>query len=175
MNLYIWETLSNSKHENFTETYIKIHESLIVKSQSQGENLKSTNREVTHSKERIFNKINNFLSETMEGVPLLAQRKRIWLGSMRTQVRSLALLSGLRIRHCHEFWCRAQIQLGSGVGVAVMRARGYSSDLTPSLGTSICHRCGTKKKKKKKKATLIYSQINKNWESSLVNLPYKKW
>ena len=25
---------------------------------------------------------------------------------MRTQVRSLALLSGLSIQHCHELWCR---------------------------------------------------------------------
>ena len=27
---------------------------------------------------------------------------------MRTQVRSLALLSGLRIQCCHELWCRLQ-------------------------------------------------------------------
>ena len=28
------------------------------------------------------------------------------------QVRSLVLLSGLKIRHCHELWCRSQMQLG---------------------------------------------------------------
>ena len=33
--------------------------------------------------------------------------------SMRIQVQSLALLSGLRIRHCHELWCRLQTWLGS--------------------------------------------------------------
>ena len=38
-----------------------------------------------------------------------------------------------------------QTQLGSGVAVAV--AGNCSSYLTPSLGTSICHRCGPKKKK----------------------------
>ena len=37
-----------------------------------------------------------------------------------------------------------------GVAVVVAETSGYSSDLTPSLGTSICHGCGPKKKKKKK-------------------------
>ena len=32
-------------------------------------------------------------------------------GTMRLQVRSLALLSGLRIRHCCELWCRLQTPL----------------------------------------------------------------
>ena len=32
-------------------------------------------------------------------------RFRTWLVSMRTQVPSLALLSGLGIRCCHELWC----------------------------------------------------------------------
>ena len=36
-----------------------------------------------------------------------------WLVSMRTQVRSLASLSGFRIRRCCELWCRSQIQLRS--------------------------------------------------------------
>ena len=40
---------------------------------------------------------------------------------MRLQVRSLASLRGLRIRRCHEPWCRSQTQLGSGVAVAPMR------------------------------------------------------
>ena len=35
--------------------------------------------------------------------------------------------------------------LGSGVAVAVAGARGYSSNSTPSLGTSICSVCGPKK------------------------------
>ena len=39
---------------------------------------------------------------------------------MRTQVRSLASLGGLRIRCCRELWCRLQMQLGSGVAVAVV-------------------------------------------------------
>ena len=39
------------------------------------------------------------------GVPLLAQQKWICLVSIRMQVRSLALFSGLRIQRCHELWC----------------------------------------------------------------------
>ena len=29
------------------------------------------------------------------------------------------LTRGLRIRHCHEMWCRLQMRLGSHVAVAV--------------------------------------------------------
>ena len=43
-----------------------------------------------------------------------------------TQVQSLALLSGLRIRYCHELWCRLQTWLGSGIAVAVVEAGSYS-------------------------------------------------
>ena len=40
------------------------------------------------------------------GVPIMVQRKQIRLGTMRLQVPSLASLSGLRIQHCCELWCR---------------------------------------------------------------------
>ena len=66
---------------------------------------------------------------------------------------SLVLLSGLRIWRCRELW--SQTWLGSHVAVAVVQAS-YSSDSTPSLGTSICRRCGPRKKKDKK-------QTNKNY------------
>ena len=39
------------------------------------------------------------------GVPVMAQQKQIQLGTMKLRVRSLALLSGLWIWHCHELWC----------------------------------------------------------------------
>ena len=51
----------------------------------------------------------------------MAQQKRIRLGTMKFWVRSLALLSGLRIWHCRELWCRLQTRLGSGVAVAWCR------------------------------------------------------
>ena len=63
---------------------------------------------------------------------------------MRTQVRSLALLSGLRIRRCCKLWCTSQTQLGTYMAVA--QANSCRSDSTPSLGTSIFHRCSPKKK-----------------------------
>ena len=70
---------------------------------------------------------------------------------MRTWVRSLALFSGLKIRHCCELWCRLQMWLRSHIAVAMARVGSYSSDSTPSLGTSIRQGCGPKKTKKKKK------------------------
>ena len=86
----------------------------------------------------------------VSGVPFVAQQKHIWLASIRTQVWSLASLSGLRIRRCRELWCRSQTQVRSCIAVAVVKATGYSSNLTPSRGISICHKYGPKKIKKKK-------------------------
>ena len=77
------------------------------------------------------------------GVPVLV--------FMRMQVQYLALLSGLKIRHSPELWCRSQMWFGSSVAVAVAAAGSYSSNLIPSLGTSICRGCSPKKTQKKKK------------------------
>ena len=50
------------------------------------------------------------------GVPVVAQ----WLMNLtRNHVRSLALLSGLRIRRCHELWCGSQTRLGSRIAEAL--------------------------------------------------------
>ena len=68
-------------------------------------------------------------------VPFIAQQKQIWLVPMRTKVRSLTSLSGLKILHCHELWCRLQTWLGSGVAVAVAVAGNYSSDWIPKKRT----------------------------------------
>ena len=86
----------------------------------------------------------------IEEFSLWLSRIRTWLESMRMQVPSLASISGLRIQHCRKLWCRSKMQLSSGIAVAVGQASSYSSDLTPSLGTSIlCCRYSPKKKKKK--------------------------
>ena len=50
----------------------------------------------------------------------MVQWKGIRLVSMKTQVPSLASLSGLRIQHCRKLSCRSQMWLGSGVTVAVV-------------------------------------------------------
>jgi len=69
---------------------------------------------------------------------------------MKLRVQSLVLLSGLRI-WCYRELCRLQMWLGSGVAVALEKAISYSSDWTPSLGTSIRCGCGPKKTKDKKR------------------------
>ena len=58
------------------------------------------------------------LKNTCLGVPVVVKQKQIRLGTMRFRVQSLASLSGLRIRCCHELWCRLQTRLGSDVVVA---------------------------------------------------------
>ena len=90
----------------------------------------------------------------------MAQQKHIRLGTMRTQVRSLASLSALRIQRCHELWCKLQTRLGSGIAVAVAVAGSYSSDLTRSLGTSICRRCSPKKTTKQNKTKYTLKREN---------------
>ena len=70
----------------------------------------------------------------LTAVPVVAQWKGIRVGTVRVQVQSLALLSGLSILHC----------CGCGIGWHC------SSDSIPSLGTSICCGCGLKKQNKPK-------------------------
>ena len=78
---------------------------------------------------RFKSKLLGFLKKlvVME-FPLWCSGYWIRLGIMRLWVWSLASLNGLRIRHCHELWCRSQTQLGSQVAVAVVQAGGYSSN-----------------------------------------------
>ena len=54
------------------------------------------------------------------GVPIVAQWKWICLASMRMQLRSLAFLSGSGIWCCHELWCRSQMRRRPGIAVAVV-------------------------------------------------------
>ena len=80
---------------------------------------------------------------------------------MRTRVRTLALLSRLRIQHCCELWFRLRKWPGSrvavAVAVAVAWASSYSSDSTLSLGTSICLSAALKRPKKEKKSLRLSS------------------
>ena len=72
-----------------------------------------------------------------------------------------SLLPGLRLKHHRERWCRLQMQVRSGIAVAVVYTGSYSSYSTPSLGTSICHGYGPKKTPPQKKGS-------KNGHSCLV-------
>ena len=80
----------------------------------------------------------------------MAQWKQIRLGTVRWRVQPLASLSGLRIQHFCELWCRLKTRLRSGVAMAVVQAGSCSCNQTPSLGTSVCIKCSPKKKKKEK-------------------------
>ena len=81
------------------------------------------------------------------GVPMVAQRKQIWLASLRTQVRSPALLSGLRILSCCELWCRSQMQLG--FRLLWLQCRPAATAVIQPLACKPPHAaCGPKKTKK---------------------------
>ena len=85
-------------------------------------------------------------------VPIVAQWVTTRLVFMRMWVWSLALISGLRIWSCHELWCRLYTWLRSGLAMAVAKAGSCRSNLTPSLGTSICfHKKQIKQKTNQKK------------------------
>ena len=79
--------------------------------------------------------------------PLWLSRLQTWWVSMRMWLWSLASLSGLRILSYYS----------------------CSSNSTPSLGTTICCRCGPKKQKKKKASNCFtftyFCQYWQNWQT----------
>ena len=102
----------------------------------------------------------------------MAQWKQIWLGTMKLQVWSLASLSGLRIQHCHELWCRSQIRLSSDVAAVVGCGVGcqLQLQLDPSLGTSIYCACAPEKQNKIKYLLNILSSYSLSYLTIVVKL-----
>ena len=98
----------------------------------------------------------------------MAQRKQIWLVSMRMWVPSLVSLSGLRVWCCRKLHPRSRVQLRSGVAVAMRKAGSCSSSLTPSSGTSIYWGCGPKKKKYA--PTLVMIVTENVWQQARAEL-----
>ena len=78
------------------------------------------------------------------GVPTVALWKQTQQVSMRMLVGWIPGLTQW-VKHCHELWCRLQMRLRSWDAVAVVKVSSCSSDLTSSLGTSICCWCGPEK------------------------------
>ena len=78
---------------------------------------------------------------------------------MRTQVQSLAPLSGLRIWCCWELWCWSETWLGSHVAVAVaVVIQSLAWGLPYAMGVAL-------KSKNKKKACLdlLHSGQRRKW------------
>ena len=88
----------------------------------------------------------------------MGQQKRIQLGTMRLQVQSLASLSGLRIQHRHELWCRSKTRLGSGAlwlwcrpaAVALIRCLAWEPPYAADAALK------SQKKKKEKESHLYF-------------------
>ena len=82
------------------------------------------------------------------GIPIVVQRvKNLTRVPMRIWVPSLASLSGLRIQHGHQLWCRSLMQLRSSAAVDVVGVGWQlSSHSTPGLEISVCYRYGLLKK-----------------------------
>ena len=95
-------------------------------------------------------------------VPVVAQRKRIQLVSMRMWVQSLASIRGWGTWRCCELWCRSQMWLRSLWGCGCGVGQQLQFQFGPSLHTSMCWGGGPKKPKKKKKKK---SPVDLEWNS----------
>ena len=93
------------------------------------------------------------------GVPIMVQQKRIWLVSMKMQIRSLALFNGLRIQRCCELWYRWQTWLSLAllwlwcrtVATALIRSLAWEPPYTSGMALKDKKKEKKKRKKKKKK------------------------
>ena len=94
---------------------------------------------------RLVNQLysNNTLKNSL-GVLIVAQWKRIQLGTMKLRVRSLALLSGLGIQCCCELWCRL-------VATAPIRPLAWEPPYAAGAALEMAKR--QKKEKKEKKSS----------------------
>ena len=108
------------------------------------------------------------------GVPIVVQWKRIWLVSMRMQVWSLALLSGLGIWHCSELWCRSQTLLwipsccGCGIGHRPVAIAPIRPNFHMHIQLPYAASAALKQKKKKKKEYRL--KKNKKNSKKLIEL-----
>ena len=81
---------------------------------------------------------------------------------MRLWIRSLALLSELRIQRCRELWCRLQKRLGSRVAVALVWRRPVATAPIRPLAWEppYAARAAQEMAKKKKDKKIFYSFID---------------
>ena len=82
---------------------------------------------------------------------------------MRIQICSLTSPSGLRIWHCHELWCRAQIRLQSGIALAMASASSCSSNFTQAWELPYAACAALKSKTNKQKLLLKHCLCAGHW------------
>ena len=86
---------------------------------------------------------------------------------MRLQVRSLALLRGLRIQCCCKLWCRSQTQLGSHRLAAVVPIQFLAWEL-PYAGSAALK---SKKEKRSNAKVKVRQLTNETEEIDFINCP----
>ena len=84
--------------------------------------------------------------ENFQTFPLRLSGLRNWLASMRMWVRSLAQLSGLKIWHCCELWCRP-------VATALIQPLAWE----PPYAEGVALKWLKKKERKKKKEEKFFT------------------
>ena len=72
---------------------------------------------------------------------------------MRTWIPSLTLLRGLRILHCHEPWCRSEMQLGSHLLWLWQRLAAIAPTQPPAWEPPYAKGVALKRQKTKKQKT----------------------
>ena len=105
------------------------------------------------------------LKSKAQGVLIVGHWKWILVVSMRMQVRSLALLSGSVILHCHELWCRSKTRLMSVLPWLWLWLWPASEAPIQSLAWEFPYTTGEALKDKKKKKKRERERENKTWAS----------
>ena len=83
-------------------------------------------------------------------------QQKLWL-----PVQSLASVSGLRIQHCRELWCRSQTRLGCCCGLAAAAPIGpLAWELPYAAGVALKRQ--QKKEKRKKEKSLPGTQSSES-------------
>ena len=75
------------------------------------------------------------------------------------KVQSLASLSGLRIQHCCKLWHRSQMQLRSGIAVAVLKTCSVGLIHRPRAWELLYAAGAAPPKKRKRKKSILLLQI----------------
>ena len=116
----------NTEEKGNTTTFCRWHDYLCIKiprkleaklqtlrnnKRDQWRHRRSVRKIYLVSLQTIGKRAQTEIKNTVPGVSLVVQWKRVWLVSTRIWVRSLASLGGSRIRCCFELWCRSQMWL----------------------------------------------------------------